>query len=150
MRRIICGEKLDCDYRKTCYGIVKYKDKFLMTYNERINEFSLPGGGVEKGETLKDCIRREFAEEVGFNILKSKEYINIDCFWIKRNGIPMETDANFLLIEVDLENSFPPTEIEHKVVWGDKETLLGKITFPYQQKFLEIFFNEFDKIDFWN
>ena len=35
----------------------------------------------------------------------------------------METDANFFLVEVDLLNSFPPTEYGHKPVWVDKETL---------------------------
>lgn len=148
MRKIIFGEKQDCDYRKTCYGIVKYNDKFLVTYNEKIKEYSLPGGGVENGETLGDCIKREFAEEVGFNVLRVDEFLNIDCFWIKRNGQPMETDANFLLVEVELDKAFSPTEPEHRPLWVNKE-MLNKITFPYQQKALEIFFNEIDKIDFW-
>ena len=149
MKKIVVGEKQNCEYRKTCYGIVKYKDKYLMTYKEQINEYSLPGGGVEGNETFEECIRREFAEEVGFNVLKIAELINVDCFWIRRNGKPMETDAHFFLIKVDIENSFQPTESEHKVVWGDQAFLLENISFPYQQKALEIFFSELDKIDFW-
>ena len=149
MRRIVYGEKLNCDYRRTCYGIVMHDNKFLITYNEKVKEFSLPGGGVEKDETLEDCIKREFAEEVGFEVKKTEEFINIDCFWIRRNGTPMETDANFLLVDVDVIKSFSPTEPEHKPLWVERE-MLNKITFPYQEKALEIFFNEFDKIDFWN
>jgi 8-oxo-dGTP pyrophosphatase MutT (NUDIX family) len=148
MRRIVFGEKVECKYRKTCYGIVKHNDKFLVTYNERIKEYSLPGGGAEEGESLEDCIKREFAEEVGYEILRIGEFINIDCFWIRREGSPMETDANFLLIDVDLNNQINPTEPDHKALWVDKE-MLRKITFPYQEKALEIFFNEIDKIDFW-
>ena len=150
MRKIVDGQRMNCGYRKTCYGIVKHKDKFLVTYNERIKEYSLPGGGVENGETLEDCIRREFNEEVGFNILKIQEFINIDCFWIKRDGSPMETDANFLLIEVDMDSQFSPTDPEHRAVWVDKDMMINKITFPYQQKSFEIFFKELDQIDFWN
>ena len=150
MRRIVIGDKTKCDYRKTCYGIVKCNDKFLLSFNEKINEYSLPGGGVEENESLETCISREFAEEVGFKVLKVEEFINIDCFWVKRDGRTMETDANFFLVEVDLLNSFPPTEYGHNPVWVDKETLFKCISFPYQLKALEIFFDEFDKIDFYN
>ncbi len=148
MRKIIFGKKLDCDYRRTCYGIVMYDNKFLVTYNEKTTEYSLVGGGVENGEDLEDCIKREFVEEAGFYITRMQEYINIDCFWTRRNGTPMETDANFLLVEVDVNDVFLPTEPEHKPLWVEKDKL-EKITFPYQQKALEIFFNEIDKIDFW-
>ena len=150
MRKIIIGKKIKCDYRKTCYGIVKCNDKFLLSFNEKIDEYSLAGGGVEEHESLKDCLTREFCEEVGFRILRIEEFIEIDCFWLKRDGKYMETDAHFFLVEVDLVNAFPPTEFGHKSVWVNKETLLKSITFPYQLKALEIFFDEFDKIDFFN
>ena len=150
MRKVVIGKKVDCDYRKTCYGIVKCNDKFLLSYNDLIKEYSLPGGGVEEDESLEECISREFAEEVGFKVLRSEEYVNIDCFWVKRDGRNMETDANFFLIEVDLLNAFPPTEYGHRPVWVDKEVLLSCITFPYQLKALEILFEEIKKIDFWN
>ena len=147
MRKITYGEKVNCDYRRTCYGIVKTDDKYLITYNELKNEYSLGGGGVEPCETLEDCIRREFLEELGYKIVDIKEFINIDCFWTKRDGNKMETDANFLLVKVSQTDIIEPTESGHKPLWVDKQFLLSHITFPYQVKALEIFMNELDKID---
>ena len=146
MEKIVCGEKSNCDYRRTCYGIVQNNNKYLIAYNEGINEYSLAGGGVENGESLEDCIVREFSEEVGYNIIKIREFVNIDCFWIKRDGRKMETDAYFFLVDVDLTNNFTPTEKGHKALWVEEDFLLGHIEFPYQRKALEIFFDKFHKI----
>lgn len=149
MERIIIGEKQKkCDYRKTCYGFAMQGNKLLLSYNSIAGEYSLPGGGVEPNEMLNECLMREFAEEVGFSILETREFINIDCFWRKRDGRFMETDANFLFVRVDLDNNFAPTEEFHNFVWVEKKDALNMINFPYQRKAIEIFSDEYDKIDF--
>lgn len=148
MEKIIIGNKQKCDYRKTCYGIAMHNGKILLSVNNKINEYSLPGGGVEKSETLESCLKREFAEEVGFKIIETAEFVNIDCFWTKRDGRLMETDANFLFAKVDLANNFTPIESFHSYFWLDINDALEKIMFPYQKKALEKFLEEYDKIDF--
>jgi len=45
----------------------KSESKILMVLN-RNNSWSLPGGGVEKGETLKQAVIRETKEETGYDI----------------------------------------------------------------------------------
>ena len=142
MKRIVLGEKKECKYRKTCYGFVMHDDKVLLSFNREINEYSLPGGGVEPGESLEQCLKREFLEEVGFNILKTEEFINIDCFWVRRDGNDMETDANFLFAEVDMLDIKPPLEEFHEYIWVDKSQLLKLIEVPYQRKAIEILFNK--------
>ena len=37
----------------------------LMVYNRRRGVWEVPGGGIEKGETARDCIVRELMEESG-------------------------------------------------------------------------------------
>lgn len=58
----------------------------------QIHRYFLPGGGLEPGETHRDCLTRECAEELGWDIeiqeylgcvsqyeksIKSDEYLNI-------------------------------------------------------------------------
>ena len=150
MKRIIIGTKpKQCDYRETCYGIVEMNDKFLIVYSEKDKNYSLVGGGVESGESLCDAIKREFLEESGYDVIQVKEYVNIDCFWIKNDGRRMETDANFLLVKVS-QNRNTPLEIFHKPLWVSADMLLSLIKYPYQIEAIKVYFSERAEIDFFN
>ena len=41
------------------------KNKVLLVKHTYLNEWALPGGGVEVGESMKDGLKRELLEEVG-------------------------------------------------------------------------------------
>lgn len=143
MKKIVLGQKPEKhDYRKTVYGIVTNGDKLLVTYNPNLPEYSLVGGGLENNETLIDALKREFLEESGFLITEYEEFVNIDCFWRKKDGRIMETDANFLLCKVDLNNINKPLEDYHEPKWIDKNKILGLIDFPYQREALRFFFEK--------
>jgi ADP-ribose pyrophosphatase YjhB (NUDIX family) len=46
-------------------AIVIKKNKILLMFTERYNDYSLPGGGVDQGEALTDGLKRELSEETG-------------------------------------------------------------------------------------
>ncbi|MBQ1878518.1 MAG: GNAT family N-acetyltransferase [Erysipelotrichaceae bacterium] len=46
-------------------GLIVQNDRILLSYETNKQQWSLPGGGLEKGETLADCGRREVEEETG-------------------------------------------------------------------------------------
>ena len=52
--------------RLTARAILQNKDGlFAVMYAQKFNLYSLPGGGIEKGETAKEALQREILEETG-------------------------------------------------------------------------------------
>jgi 8-oxo-dGTP diphosphatase len=52
------------------YGIMVHEGKVLLTHEKRSGMYMLkfPGGGLEKGEGIEDCLKREFQEELKIEI----------------------------------------------------------------------------------
>lgn len=50
-----------------CLAAVKIGNDFLLGWNRWRGRFEIFGGCIEKGETARDCIIRECAEELGLN-----------------------------------------------------------------------------------
>ena len=46
-----------------------YKDKLVVVYAESKGYWSLPGGGVEKGEEARNAVRREIKEETNMKVI---------------------------------------------------------------------------------
>lgn len=51
--------------RHAARGIVLREDKILVLFTERYNDFSLPGGGVDRDEDIHVALKRELEEETG-------------------------------------------------------------------------------------
>ena len=63
--------------REACRGIIVENGKILLCYEPADDQYMIPGGGVEDGESYKECCVRELAEETGNIITVSRHALTI-------------------------------------------------------------------------
>jgi len=67
----------DFKFRVSAYGIFIKNGKILLQKNPVFDQYCLPGGGVELGETITEGLVREFEEETGIKV-KPKRLISVE------------------------------------------------------------------------
>lgn len=66
--------KIPQAYHRVSIKGVEFRGNKIMLVRDNTHEWELPGGGVEHGETIQACLRREIREEVGVSIKKISKY----------------------------------------------------------------------------
>ncbi len=80
----ILGENRFDTYTQTrvaCRGIVARDGEILMSYEANTDQWFIPGGGLEAGESLDQCCIRELAEETGVTVRPVKEFLVINEYY---------------------------------------------------------------------
>lgn len=80
----ILGENREPEYTKTiegCRGILIRDGKILLSYYRNKDMYLIPGGGLETGESLKECCRRELAEETGIKVDPHTHYLTLEEYY---------------------------------------------------------------------
>jgi 8-oxo-dGTP diphosphatase len=54
--------------RPAVYGIIGHEEKLLLVNTKSTGKWFFPGGAIEKGELIKDALRREIYEETGITV----------------------------------------------------------------------------------
>ena len=97
-------------YSKTrigCRGIVLQDGKLLVSREELSDYWMLPGGGIEKDESLTECCIREVLEETGY-IVKPKElFLTLNEYYEEYKYI-----SHFFVCELVGESEQNLTELE--------------------------------------
>jgi len=61
------GKYPDAFYRVTLKALIRNKSGHILMVKERSDEWDLPGGGWQHGETYDSSLRRELAEEIDYH-----------------------------------------------------------------------------------
>jgi len=80
----ICGENRfpNTDHvREACRGIVFSDGKLLMTYEEKTDQWFIPGGGREGAESYEECCIREIAEETGVLVNPRERLLTVNEYY---------------------------------------------------------------------
>lgn len=78
-------------------GILRHGDSILLCYNKAQHFYFLPGGSLELGENLSQCLTRELREECGLQ-LSAGEFLGcLECHWQEEETLYQEIDFIFEL-----------------------------------------------------
>lgn len=89
-------------YRLSAYGVLfDEQGRVLMGRDEKMDlGWNLPGGGINKDETLEQGLIREFEEETGLIVRVGPAVSNRDSFIIMPTGRAVHAVMHFYLVEV--------------------------------------------------
>ena len=105
------------------------KQQILLVKHTYSNQWFLPGGGLKKGETLEQAIRRELAEELGVRIEKLELFGAYNNFFEgKKDYIILFKSEDFSLpnkkdSEIDLFSFFSFEDIPQSTSPGTKRRI---------------------------
>lgn len=125
--------------RKAARGIVLNGEQILLLYTKRYHDYTLPGGGIDEGESNVDGLIRELQEETGaHNITNIKEFGLYEEYrpWYKNdfNIVHMESYCyvcdideelrDTTLEDYEVQNGMTPLWINiHQAIKHNEETL---------------------------
>lgn len=110
--------------RESCRAIIFKDEKMVAMYREKNGRtyYTFPGGGMDEGETINECVKREVIEEFGIVVKPIKEVYTYEdektyqhfilCDWISGElgtgeGEEFQGDASRGVYEpmlIDIEN----------------------------------------------
>ena len=64
-----------------CRGIVERDGRLLVSHERETGWILIPGGGLEAGESLTDCVRREIREETGALVEPGERFLTLSEYY---------------------------------------------------------------------
>lgn len=105
-------------YRLTVRAIIVKNDHILLNEFNHGEYYNLPGGGLEIGESLRECVAREVLEESGYYVT-THEMLYVYEYNPKRDGYSYgQRGALSHVFRCEIDESKPP--IERSVIDSDK------------------------------
>jgi mutator protein MutT len=111
------------------YGVAKRKDKIALILKGRgpyTGMLDLPGGKIEYGESVEECLKREIKEELGVEVsdFKLRKVLQNSVSY-EENGIAVKLQHVGIIFDVEIEEEIV-SRAEHDVLeagWYEIEQL---------------------------
>ena len=94
-------------------GILIDGDKILLSHELNTGVYMSPGGGVEAGESLEECCKREICEETGYKVEVITHFLTVNEYSFETLYV-----SNYFICKIigKSEQSLTDIEIEHGIV----------------------------------
>lgn len=122
--------------------------EFLTIFRNKMNDYTLPKGHVEEGESLEDAAKRESLEETGYEI-KIDDFIDSFEYKVKEEKYGQESNiirrVYYFIGEVigGKLNKNNPDRNEGKIIatWLSYDDALSKLTYESDKDLVKKIFN---------
>ncbi|MFT8669521.1 MAG: NUDIX domain-containing protein [Liquorilactobacillus hordei] len=104
--------------RKGAYAVIFKNQNEIGLIRTHEQQYFLPGGGIEKGETAEDALIREMLEETGYSIKNNYPFCHAQRYFMSTLPVkrPMLSDGYFFISQLD-QKIQKPTEKDNYFEW---------------------------------
>ncbi|KAB3529423.1 NUDIX hydrolase [Alkaliphilus serpentinus] len=125
---IVFGERImDTNYlqRRGAYGVLINNEGKIAFIKVRDGYF-LPGGGIEEGEDLRQCLKREFLEETGLKIEIIKFLGRASQYHLSRRHQYIKLIGYFYMVSLSHDTKLKK-EADHQLLWMEVPDCISKL-----------------------
>lgn len=128
---------------KTWYGsagvCINYKSEILVVLQgtpEETKTWSIPSGGLEKGETFEECCKREIEEETGY-IVNLVQELQIKKGFYEQHDLNYEVHYFLVKVVSGSRKIQDPDQLIYDIRWVSLDSLKTlELTFPEDREYL--------------
>lgn len=73
----------NCFYRVSLKALIRDENDNILMVSEKGGDSSLPGGGLDNGESAHDGLKRELHEEIGLTSEFSERLVSMQTRWLE-------------------------------------------------------------------
>jgi len=123
-------------YRLSIKALIFDDNNKFMMIKEDNGFWDFPGGALDFGESIKDCLRREISEEMGLTVTSIAD--NPSCFFtsLKKNGIWI---ANVFYKTTVVDLAFTPSNECVDIRFFTVDEALKESMFPSFAEFVKVY-----------
>ena len=138
--KYIGSKEKNIEYKKRpgAYAIIINKNDDKIGIVKAGDEIFYLGGGIEKGETKLEALKRELLEEAGYTIKNIKKFDEVGSYVFAENKGYLEVIASVYTAEFDAKVT-EPIEKDHIVLWVKPEEYADKMFREWQRYIMKRF-----------